>query len=196
MATGWPFWKWHCWKSMGFYPYISVMCCWSMDLIFKAKLKLLQKLKNPIWPPGSHFENDIAENHYASAYSHKWHAHEIWNWNSKANLNWAAMNHMGYNGSFAMFKKEVKKFIIENDVSLSCLWCLIDIIHWMYHCNLLYSETIVRKCSPETSGCVVVPSRYWFKYWLGAWPASSQCMGQLLLINNRTKNKGGTTTYS
>ena len=31
------------------------------------------------------------------------------------------MNHMGYNGSFAMFKKEVKKFIIENDVSLSCL---------------------------------------------------------------------------
>ena len=106
------------------------------------------------------------------------------------------MNHMGYNGSFAMFKKEVKKFIIENDVSLSCLWCLIDIIHWMYHCNLLYSETIVRKCSPETSGCVVVPSRYWFKYWLGAWPASSQCMGQRLLINKRTKNKGGTTTYS
>ena len=104
------------------------------------------------------------------------------------------INHI--NGSFAMFKKEVKKFIIENDVSLSCLWCLIDIIHWMYHCNLLYSETIVRKCSLETSGCVVVPSHYWFKYWLGAWPASSQCMGQLLLINNRTKNKGGTTTYS
>ena len=92
------------------------------------------------------------------------------------------MNHMGYNGSFAMFKKEVKKFIIENDVSLSCLWCLIDIIHWMYHCNLVYSETIVRKCSPETSGCVIVPSRYWFKYWLGAWPASNQCMGQRLLM--------------
>ena len=31
------------------------------------------------------------------------------------------MNHMGYNGSFVMFEKEVKKFIIENDVSLSCL---------------------------------------------------------------------------
>ena len=31
------------------------------------------------------------------------------------------MNHKGYNGSFAMFKKEVKRFIIENDVSLSCL---------------------------------------------------------------------------
>ena len=43
------------------------------------------------------------------------------------------LNHMGYNGSFAMFKKGVKKFIIENDVLLSC--------------NLLYSEAIVRKCS-------------------------------------------------
>ena len=96
------------------------------------------------------------------------------------------MNHMGYNGSFAMFKKEVKKLIIENDVSLSCLWCLIDIIHWMYHCNLLYSETIVRKCSPETSGCVVVPSRYWFKYWLGqvnAW-------ANVCLLTNERRTKG------
>ena len=100
------------------------------------------------------------------------------------------MNHTGYNVSFVMFKKGVKKFIIENDVSLSCLSCLIDIIHWMCYCNLLYSEAIVRKCSPETSGCLVVPSRYWFKYWLGAWPASSWCMGQRLLNNKRTKNKG------
>ena len=105
------------------------------------------------------------------------------------------MNHMGYKGSFAMFKKEATKFIIENDVSLSCLWCLTNIIHWMYYCNLMYSETIVRKCSLETSGCVVVPSRYWFKCWLGAWSASSQCMGQRLLINKQTKNKGGTATY-
>ena len=40
-------------------------------------------------------------------------------------------NHMGYNGSFVMFKKEVKKFILENDVSLSCLWFVINIIHWI-----------------------------------------------------------------
>ena len=54
------------------------------------------------------------------------------------------MNHMGFNGSFAMFKKGVKKFIIENDVSHSCLWCLINIIHWIcYYCNLFYSATIV-----------------------------------------------------
>ena len=89
-----------------------------------------------------------------------------------------------------MFKKEVKKFIIENDVSLSCLWCLINIKHWIcYYCNLLYSATIVRKCSLETSGCVVVPSRYWFKYWLGAWPAPSQCMGQRLLFTNERRTK-------
>ena len=104
------------------------------------------------------------------------------------------INHMGYNGT--MFKKEVKEFIIGNDVSLSCLWCLINIIHWMYYCIVLYSETIVRKCTLETSRCVVVPSRYWFKYWLGAWSAPSQSMGQRLLMNKRTKNKGGTTIYS
>ena len=115
---------------------------------------------------------------------------------TRVKINNYFMNHMGYNGSFAMFKKEVKKFIIENDVSLSCLCCLINIIHWIcYYYNLLYSAIIVRKCSLETSGCVVGPSRYWFKYWLGAWPAPSQCMGQRSLINKRTKNKGGTTTY-
>ena len=37
----------------------------------------------------SHFESDIADNHWASTYSHKGHAHEIWNWNSKANLSYA-----------------------------------------------------------------------------------------------------------
>ena len=63
------------------------MCYWSLDLIFKAKLKLrVQKMKNPIWSPGSHFESDITENQNASAHSHKQHAYEIWNWNSKANL--------------------------------------------------------------------------------------------------------------
>ena len=37
----------------------------------------------------NHFESDIADNHWASTYSHKGHAHEIWNWNSKANLSYA-----------------------------------------------------------------------------------------------------------
>ena len=93
------------------YPQTQVMCCWSLDLMFKDKLKLesgnwkiqygrqsaivkvtllkinrllsihtsnlllkfglhiqsqtkvrIRKLKNPIWPPGGHFESDIAEN--------------------------------------------------------------------------------------------------------------------------------------
>ena len=105
------------------------------------------------------------------------------------------VNHMEYNGSFGMFKKDVQKFIIENDVSLCCLWCVINVIHWMYYCNLLYSEN-VRKCSLETSGCVVVPSRYWFRYWLGAWSASSKCTDQRLPMNKRTKNWGGTAIYS
>ena len=40
MAARRPFWKWHCWKSIGSFPYTQVMRHWSLDLIFKAKLKL------------------------------------------------------------------------------------------------------------------------------------------------------------
>ena len=36
----WPFWKWHCRKSIGFFPCTQVMCQWTLDLILKAKLKL------------------------------------------------------------------------------------------------------------------------------------------------------------
>ena len=111
MATRWPFWKWRRWKSIGYYPYIQVLCHLSLELIFKAKVKLksrnkkiqygclaailklkllkinrrlhiyisivllkfgvdiqsqtqvkVWKPKNPIWPPGGHFESDVAEN--------------------------------------------------------------------------------------------------------------------------------------
>ena len=40
MVTRRPFWKWRCWKSIGSYPYTEVLCCWSLKLIFKAKVKL------------------------------------------------------------------------------------------------------------------------------------------------------------
>ena len=40
MADRQPFWKWHCWKSKGFFPYTQVICYWGLDLIFNAKLKL------------------------------------------------------------------------------------------------------------------------------------------------------------
>ena len=107
MAARRPLWKWRRWKSIGSYPYIQVLCHLSLELIFKAKLKLesgnqniqygclvailkltLLKInrllhiyisivllkfgvdihlesgnqKNPIWPPGGHFESDVAEN--------------------------------------------------------------------------------------------------------------------------------------
>ena len=35
-----PFWKWRRWKSIGFYSYTPVLWYWSLELIFKAKLKL------------------------------------------------------------------------------------------------------------------------------------------------------------
>ena len=40
MAARRPFWKSHRWKSIGSYPYIQVLCHLSLELIFKAKLKL------------------------------------------------------------------------------------------------------------------------------------------------------------
>ena len=40
MAARWPFWKWHSWKSIDFFPYTQVMCQWSLDLIFIGRLKL------------------------------------------------------------------------------------------------------------------------------------------------------------
>ena len=40
MATWQPFRKWGHWKSIGSYPYTEVLCHLSLQLIFKAKLKL------------------------------------------------------------------------------------------------------------------------------------------------------------
>ena len=105
MAARRPFWKWRCWKSIGSYPFIYVLCHLGLQLIFKAKLKLesgnqkfqygclaailkltllkinrllhiyisivplkflvdiqskikvrVWKPKNPLWPPGGHFQ--------------------------------------------------------------------------------------------------------------------------------------------
>ena len=71
-------------KFIGFYPYTQVMCYCILDLIFKAKLKLESWNQKK-----SNLESDIAENQQASAYGCNQHAHEIWNWNSKANLTYA-----------------------------------------------------------------------------------------------------------
>ena len=59
-----------------------------VDIQSQTKVRVW-KPKNPIWPPGSHFESDLAENQWAFAYDHHQHAYEIWNWNSKANLTYA-----------------------------------------------------------------------------------------------------------
>ena len=40
MAARRSFWKWRRWKSIGSYPYIQELCHLSLELIFKAKLKL------------------------------------------------------------------------------------------------------------------------------------------------------------
>ena len=56
MATRRQFWKWRCWKSIGSYPYIQVLCHLSLELIFKAKLKSVWKPKNLIWLSGGHLK--------------------------------------------------------------------------------------------------------------------------------------------
>ena len=65
------FWKWHRWKSIGSCLWPPSTCIWNVKLKFESKLDLccrnhaayrVQKPKNPIWPPGGHFENDVVEN--------------------------------------------------------------------------------------------------------------------------------------
>ena len=40
MAARRIFWKWHCCKQIGFFPYTPLICYWSLDKTFKAKLKV------------------------------------------------------------------------------------------------------------------------------------------------------------
>ena len=69
--------------------YISIVPLkFEVDIQSQSTVRV-RKPKNPIWPPGVHFESDIAENQQASAYGHHQHAYEIWNWSSKANLTYA-----------------------------------------------------------------------------------------------------------
>ena len=71
MAARRPFWKWRRWKSIGFCLWPTSTYIWNLKLKFQNKLDLhsgnhvtyrVQKPKNLIWPPGGHFENDVAEN--------------------------------------------------------------------------------------------------------------------------------------
>ena len=43
------------------------------------------KPKNPIWPPGGHFEINVAEDHQAPTHIHKYCVPEVWSWYSKPN---------------------------------------------------------------------------------------------------------------
>ena len=50
----------------------QVLCCWSLELIFKAKLKLESgNQKNPIWLPDGHFQSDIAKIQWTSTHTHQ-----------------------------------------------------------------------------------------------------------------------------
>ena len=38
-----PFWKWHCWKSIGFCPWPPTTCIWNFKLKFQSKLELCSR---------------------------------------------------------------------------------------------------------------------------------------------------------
>ena len=86
MATRWPFWKWRRWKSIGFCLWPPSTCIWSLKLKFQRKLDLhsgnrvtyrVQKPKNLIWPPGGHFDKNVAKNQQASTHIHMYCAAEV-----------------------------------------------------------------------------------------------------------------------
>ena len=98
MATRQPFWKWCCWKSISFCLWPPSTCIWSLKLKFQSKLDLhsgnhvtyrVQKPKSLIWPPGGHFENDVAENQKAPTHIHEYCAPVVWSWYSKPKQSWS-----------------------------------------------------------------------------------------------------------
>ena len=68
----------------------NVLLKFGLDIQSQTKVRV-QKLKNPKWPLGGHFEifSDITENRQTLAHGHKQNAYEIWHWNSKANSSYA-----------------------------------------------------------------------------------------------------------
>ena len=57
--------------------YISIVPLkFEVDIRSQSKVKVWEP-KIPIWPPGGHFENDVAENQKASAYGYYQHAYEV-----------------------------------------------------------------------------------------------------------------------
>ena len=82
-----PFWKWHLWKFLSIHS-SNMILKFGLDIQSQNEVRV-RKSKNPRWPPGGHFESDIAESHKASAHGHKQYLYQIWNWNSKANLSYA-----------------------------------------------------------------------------------------------------------
>ena len=82
----WPFWKWHCWKSIGFCLWPPLTCIWNLKLKFQSKLDLCSgnhvvyrqtdgrtdgrtDKVNPVYPPsnfvGRGYNNSLA---YRAAY--------------------------------------------------------------------------------------------------------------------------------
>ena len=65
-----PFQKRHSWQSLGICLKPQRTCTWNLKLKFQSILELrcrnhaLQKPKDLMWPPGSHLENEVTENHW------------------------------------------------------------------------------------------------------------------------------------
>ena len=85
MATRRPFWKWRQCKSIAFYPYTQRLCYWTLELIFKAKLKVESGNQNIL---NGHQAAILKWRHWKSI-GYNQHVYEIWNWNSTANLTYA-----------------------------------------------------------------------------------------------------------
>ena len=65
--------------------YISIVPLkFTVDIQSQSKVRV-RKPKNPICPPGGHFEGDVTE----TSIGHHQHAYEIWNLNCKGNLTYA-----------------------------------------------------------------------------------------------------------
>ena len=90
MAARRPFWKWRRWKSTASYPYTSILCRWSLELICKAKLKLESGNQKIQYGRQAAIlkVTSLKINRLLPVGTNK-HAYESWNLNSKAKLTYA-----------------------------------------------------------------------------------------------------------
>ena len=114
-----------------------------VDVESQSKVRV-RKSKNPIWPPGGHFESHVTENQQASSHIHKFCGTEVWSWlKAKVKLR-VRKPKIQYGRQAAILK--VKSLKINMFQPIATKWHAHEIQKWNSKANLSY----IRETMPPT----------------------------------------------